>query len=109
MLVLFFMVIDFGRTIHDVQVIAGLSRQGSNLASRGTSLSDSATAVVEGDSSLNDDKISQAFLPQVANDPASSTFYPNTPVGEAVFAPTAADLQGVFQTIASEILLRLSR
>lgn len=55
------------------------------------------------------DKISQAFLQQVANDPASSTFDPNSPVGEAVFAPTAADLQGVFQTIASEILLRLSR
>jgi Flp pilus assembly protein TadG len=55
------------------------------------------------------DKISEAFLQQVANDPASSTFNPNAPVGAAVFAPTAADLQGVFQTIASEILLRLSR
>jgi Flp pilus assembly protein TadG len=55
------------------------------------------------------DKISQAFLQQVANDPASSTFNPNQPVGQAVFAPTAAALQGVFQTIASEILLRLSR
>ena len=55
------------------------------------------------------DKISQAFLQQVANDPASSTFNPNEPVGEAVFAPTAADLQGVFQTIASQILLRLSQ
>jgi Flp pilus assembly protein TadG len=55
------------------------------------------------------DKISQAFLQQVANDPASTTFNPNEPVGQAVFAPTAADLQGVFQTIASEILLRLSR
>ena len=55
------------------------------------------------------DKISQAFLQQVANDPASSTFNPNEPVGQAVFAPTAADLQSVFQTIASEILLRLSQ
>jgi hypothetical protein len=55
------------------------------------------------------DKISQAFLQQVANDPASSTFDPNQPVGQAVFAATAADLQGVFQTIASEILLRLSQ
>jgi Flp pilus assembly protein TadG len=55
------------------------------------------------------DKISEAFLQQIANDPASSTFDPNQPVGQAVFAPTAADLQGVFQTIASEILLRLSR
>ena len=55
------------------------------------------------------DKISQAFLQQVANDPASATFDPSQPVGQAVFAPTAADLQSVFQTIASEILLRLSQ
>jgi Flp pilus assembly protein TadG len=55
------------------------------------------------------DKISQPFLQQVANDPASSTFDPNQPVGQAVFAPTPAQLQGVFQTIAAKILLRLSR
>jgi hypothetical protein len=55
------------------------------------------------------DKISEAFLQQVANDPASSTYDSTQPVGAAVFAPTPADLQGVFQTIASEILLRLSR
>jgi Flp pilus assembly protein TadG len=55
------------------------------------------------------DKISQAFLQQVANDPASATFDANQPVGQAVFAPTAADLQSVFQTIASKILLRLSQ
>jgi len=55
------------------------------------------------------DKISQAFLQQIANDPASSTFDPTQPVGSAVFAPTPADLEGVFQTIASEILLRLSQ
>ena len=55
------------------------------------------------------DKISEAFLQQVANDPASSTFNPNEPVGQAVFAPTASDLNAVFQSIASEILLRLSQ
>jgi len=54
-------------------------------------------------------KISQAFLQQIANDPASSTFDPNQPVGQAVFAPTASDLTAVFQSIASEILLRLSQ
>ena len=54
------------------------------------------------------DKISQPFLQQVANDPASATFDSTQPVGQAVFAATAADLQGVFQTIASNILLRLS-
>jgi len=54
------------------------------------------------------DKISEPFLQQIANDPASSTFDPTQPVGQADFAATAADLQGVFQTIASNILLRLS-
>jgi hypothetical protein len=53
--------------------------------------------------------ISQSFLQQVANDPASSSFDPNQPIGQAVFAPTAADLQGVFQTIASQILLRITQ
>ena len=36
MLVLFCMLVDFSRAIHDVQVMASLSREGSNLASRGT-------------------------------------------------------------------------
>lgn len=67
MLVLFFMVIDFGRAIHDVQVIAGLSRQGSNLASRGTSLSASATAVLEGDSSLNLSNNGEVIITSVSN------------------------------------------
>jgi hypothetical protein len=55
------------------------------------------------------DKICQAFLQQIANDPVSATFDRDQPVGQAVFATTAADLQGVLQTVASEILLRLSR
>jgi Flp pilus assembly protein TadG len=55
------------------------------------------------------DKISQSFLQQIANDPAGSTYNPNLPSGEAVFAANASDLQSVFQTIAAEILLRLSR
>ena len=53
--------------------------------------------------------INKVFLQQVANDPASPTFDPNLPQGEAVFAPTAADLQDVFQTIAAKILLRLTQ
>jgi hypothetical protein len=53
--------------------------------------------------------INRAFLQEIANDPASPTFNPNQPVGEAVFAPTASDLQDVFQTIAGKILVRLSQ
>ncbi|HXZ88644.1 MAG TPA: VWA domain-containing protein [Candidatus Binataceae bacterium] len=55
------------------------------------------------------DKISQTFLQQVANDPASPTFNGNLPIGEAVFAPTASQLDAVFQTIAAQISLRLSQ
>ena len=33
-------------------------------------------------------KISQSYLQQIANDPASSTYDPNQPVGQALFAPT---------------------
>ncbi|HLX36545.1 MAG TPA: vWA domain-containing protein, partial [Candidatus Binataceae bacterium] len=55
------------------------------------------------------DKISEAFLQQIANDPASPTYDGTLPIGEAVFAPTAADLEGVFQDIANKILLRISQ
>jgi Flp pilus assembly protein TadG len=59
--------------------------------------------------------VDQAFLQQIANDPASSTYDPTQPVGEAVFASNcpssqcSAQLQQVFQTIAAKILLRLTQ
>jgi Flp pilus assembly protein TadG len=59
--------------------------------------------------------VDQAFLQQIANDPASSTYDPNQPVGQAVFASNcpsskcSAELQQVFQTIAAKILLRLTQ
>jgi hypothetical protein len=53
--------------------------------------------------------IAQDFLRQIANDPASSTFNPNQPIGEAVFASDSTQLTQVFQTIAAKILLRLSK
>ena len=51
--VLVFGVIDFSRAIHDEQVMSGLTRQGSDLASRGTSLQDTVNALVAQGSSLN--------------------------------------------------------
>jgi hypothetical protein len=59
--------------------------------------------------------INQTFLQQIANDPSSPTFDPNQPAGMAVFAsdcPSSSctdELQQVFQTIASTILLRLTQ
>ncbi len=67
MLVLFCMLVDFSRAIHDVQVMASLSREGSNLASRGTTLSASANAVVAGDSPLNLSSNGEVIVTSVTN------------------------------------------
>ena len=67
MLVLFCIVVDFCRAIHDEQLMAGLSRQGSNLASRGTTLSDSAAAVIGGSPSLDLRKEGEVIITSVTN------------------------------------------
>ncbi len=59
--------------------------------------------------------VDQTFLQEVANDPHSPTYDPTKPQGLAVFAPSCpstictTQLQEVFQTIASKILLRLTQ
>ena len=59
--------------------------------------------------------VDNAFLQQIANDPASSSYNAAQPVGMAVFVPNcpsstcSSDLQQVFQTIAAQILLRLTQ
>ncbi len=55
------------------------------------------------------DKINQAYLQDIANDPDAATYNSSQPQGEAVFAPSASQLDAVFQTIASKVLLRLSQ
>lgn len=67
MLVLFCTLVDFSRAIHDVQVMASLSREGSNLASRGTTLSASANAVIAGDSPLNLSSNGEVIITSVTN------------------------------------------
>lgn len=52
MATLVFGVVDFSRAIYQQQVITNLAAEGANLASRGTALGDSATAVVA-DADLN--------------------------------------------------------
>ncbi len=59
--------------------------------------------------------VDQTFLQEIANDPASDTYDQTQPTGMAVFAPScpstncSTQLQTVFQTIASKILLRLTQ
>jgi len=67
MLLLVCMVIDFCRAIHDEQLMSNLSREGSNLASRGTTLSDSAAAVIGGSSSLDLGDSGEVIITSVTN------------------------------------------
>lgn len=53
MLILVMGVIDFGRLIYQQQVITHLSREGSDVAARGSTVANAANAVVTGSSSLN--------------------------------------------------------
>jgi Flp pilus assembly protein TadG len=52
-LLLLFGVIDIGRGLYFMQVMSSLTRQGSNLASRGSTVSDSVAAVIAGQAPLN--------------------------------------------------------
>ncbi|HLK86950.1 MAG TPA: TadE/TadG family type IV pilus assembly protein [Candidatus Binataceae bacterium] len=67
MLLLVCMVIDLCRAIHDEQLIAGLSRQGSNLASRGTTLPQAAAAVIGGSAALDLNDNGQVIITSVTN------------------------------------------
>jgi Flp pilus assembly protein TadG len=59
--------------------------------------------------------VDTAFLQQIANDPASLTYDSSQPVGMAMFATNcpssqcSSELKQVFQTIAAQILLRLTQ
>ncbi len=67
MLLLFFALVDFGRAIYDMEVMSGLSRQGSNLASRGTDLTSAVQAVLSGDSPLNLNQNGKVIITSVTN------------------------------------------
>jgi hypothetical protein len=52
--------------------------------------------------------IDATFMERVSNDPRSPIYNSALPAGEYFYSPTATDLGGVFQQVASEIL-RLSQ
>ena len=65
-LVVLFALVDFGRVFDNMQVMIGLSRQGSNLASRGTTLLASAAAVIAGEGPLDLGKNGEVIITSVA-------------------------------------------
>ena len=66
-IIMVFAIIDFGRALNQMQIMVDLTRQGSNLASRGTSLTDSANAVVAGDAPLNLNTSGEVIITSVTN------------------------------------------
>jgi hypothetical protein len=53
--------------------------------------------------------VNQTFLCQIANAPCSPAYDPTQPVGDMVLAQTASGLAQAFQTVATEIRLRLTQ
>ncbi len=53
--------------------------------------------------------INQNFLRQIANDPSVAGYSPTFYDGEALFAPTAAQLGQVFEVLANKIILRITQ
>ena len=67
LLMLVFGLIDFSRAIYDQQIMKGLTRQGSNLASRGTDLTASASSVITGAAPLDLNNNGRVIVTSVAN------------------------------------------
>jgi Flp pilus assembly protein TadG len=68
LLLMAFGVIDFSQMILDQQVMTGLSRQGSDLASRGTTLTATVSALGVQGASLNFGTQGRIIVTEVAND-----------------------------------------
>src|SRR6185437_15873441 len=68
LLTLAFGLIDFSQIILDEQVMSGLTRQGSDLASRGTTLAKTVSALGTQGSSLNIGANGRIIVTAVAND-----------------------------------------
>ncbi|HXN86392.1 MAG TPA: TadE/TadG family type IV pilus assembly protein [Candidatus Binataceae bacterium] len=66
MCLILFAIIDYSRALNDEQVMVDLSRQGSNMASRGTALAAAANALVQGSPPLNLATAGEVIITSVA-------------------------------------------
>ena len=66
MCLILFAIIDYSRMLNDEQVMVDLSRQGSNMVSRGTTLSSAANALVQGSPPLNLATAGEVIITSVA-------------------------------------------
>jgi Flp pilus assembly protein TadG len=97
-LVILFATIDFSRALYDLQVMSGLSRQGGNLASRGSTLSDAASAVIAGQAPLNLSATGKVIMTTIIDNKGVYTISDQTSVGGMTPAPLSKLGTGVGNT-----------
>jgi Flp pilus assembly protein TadG len=68
LLILIFGLIDFGRAFNTLQMMVALSRQGSNLASRGDTLTQAVAGVISGEAPLNIGASGEVIITSVTNE-----------------------------------------
>jgi Flp pilus assembly protein TadG len=81
LLVLVLSLVDFSRALYDLQVMVSLTRQGSNLASRGDSLQQAASAVITGDAPLDLATSGEVIVTSVMNTGGRNTITGQWPQG----------------------------
>jgi Flp pilus assembly protein TadG len=73
--------VDFGRALNTAQVMIELTRQGSILASRGSTLAQAASGVIAGESSLDFARNGEVIITAVTNSKSGNTITGQTSQG----------------------------
>jgi Flp pilus assembly protein TadG len=93
--------IDFGRALNDLQTMADLTRQGSNLASRGTTLTESTAAVISGESGLDLANHGVVIITSITNN--SSAFTITGQATQGALAQTSKIGTGIGTNVTSTL------
>lgn len=101
------LLIDLGRALDYMQVMVELTRQGSNLASRGTNLPNAATAVANGSAPLDLNKSGKVIITAVSNNGKSNTITGQTSLGPLSAASKIGTGVGNSATVPSSALKML--
>jgi hypothetical protein len=97
-LIVLFATIDFSRALYDLQVMSGLSRQGGNLASRGSTASAAASAVIAGQAPLNLSASGRVIMTSIIDNNGVYTITDQASLGGLLPAPASKLGTGIGNT-----------
>jgi Flp pilus assembly protein TadG len=97
-LIVLFATIDFSRALYDLQVMSGLSRQGGNLASRGSTASAAASAVIAGQAPLNLSASGRVIMTSIIDNNGVYTITDQASLGGMLPAPSSKLGTGIGNT-----------